>query len=100
MYTFIWSIQSPQSMPVRVEVRKLTPNRRDFADQVTAQAINAAVEGVAQQVRQQVSQISCDKHPSQVSYVTIVADRHRTMRIEKRFCCEDFSGRVDISVDR
>lgn len=87
-------------MSIQVKTRLLSPRKNDFTDEVISSTINIVVEGFADQVKGDVESMQCEKHPDQISYVTIIGNRHgQRISIEKEFCCDEFSQKVTIDVN-
>lgn len=87
-------------MPVSITTRKLTAWQNDLSDEIKVSMLNEVVEDYAAEAVRALSDLSCPKHPQQMSYITITADRNRTMIIEKKFCCPEFDQKVSLKLLR
>lgn len=87
-------------MSIRVNTKKLTPWQNDLPDQIKVDMVNQVAEDFAAEVREELGELRCGKHPSKISTVTIIADRTNTMVIKKKFCCPDFEKKVSVKLLR
>lgn len=87
-------------MPVSITTRKLTAWHNDLPDEIKVDMLNEIVEDFAAEAVKALSSLSCPKHPEQMSYITIAADRSRSMIMEKRFCCTEFEQKVSLKLKR
>ena len=87
-------------MPVSITTRKLTAWHNDLPDEIKVDMLNEIVEDFAAEATRALSELTCPKHPEQMSYITIVADRNQSMVIEKKFCCSEFEYKVSLKLKR
>ena len=85
-------------MPVSITTRKLTAWHNDLPDEIKVGMLNEVVEDYAAEAVTVLSHLTCPKHPQQTSHITIVADRNRSMVIEKKFCCPEFEHKVSLKL--
>ena len=87
-------------MSIKVNVRKLSPWRNDLPDQIRVEKLNEVAEDFAREITHQLGDLRCSEHPDEVSYLTVIADRHHTMLVEKTFCCQQFEKIVSRKIER
>ena len=85
-------------MPVSITTRKLNAWHNDLPDEIKVSVLNQVIDDYAAEAMRVLSDLHCPKHPQEMSYITIVADRARSMVIEKKFCCRDFEQRVSLKL--
>jgi hypothetical protein len=87
-------------MPLRITTKKLIPWHHDFPDEIKVQMLNEVVDDYATEVVNALGDLYCPKHPGEISYIIIIADRVQSMIIEKKFCCPQFEEKVSLKLKR
>ena len=85
-------------MSIKVNIRMLTPWRKDAADIIRVEKLNEVATDYAQELANELGPLKCSHHPEQDSYVTVIADRANYMIIEKQFCCIEFEKKVGLKI--
>ena len=80
-------------------MKKLMPKNNDLGDVLLSEGINAAVESFVNELKRNLSNAECEDHPNSMSRITVVADRKKTIIVEKDFCCRKFNDLVQIKID-
>ena len=87
-------------MPIKVTIRKLTQWRNDLPDQIRVEKLNEVAEDFAAEIRSELGNMQCKKHPDETSYITIVPYRTGSVSVEKKFCCAEFEKKVAPKIER
>ena len=82
-------------MPITVHIKKLAAWQNDLPDQIKVEKLNEVAEDFAQEIKKEIGSLQCQQHPEQVSHVTVIADRHNSMVIQKKCCCPEFEKKVN-----
>lgn len=87
-------------MPITVHIKKLAAWQNDLPDQIKVEKLNEVAEDFAQEIKKELGSLQCQQHPEQVSHVTVIADRHNSMVIQKKCCCPEFEKKVSRKIER
>lgn len=97
---FFYRQQTLLIMPIHISTRKLTARRNDLPDQIKVEMLNEVVEEFAREAKKELANLICKKHPDEISYITIIADRNNNMTLKKKFCCPEFDKKVSLKIQR
>ena len=63
-------------MSIKVTIRRLAQWRNDLADQIKVEKLNEVAEDFADEIRRELGNLQCKKHPDETSQVTIIQDEN------------------------
>ena len=87
-------------MPLSIRIKKLSPWHHDLPDEIKVDMLNEVVQDYATEVVNALGDLYCPKHPNEMSFITIIADRVQSIIIEKKFCCPQFEEKVSMKLKR
>lgn len=87
-------------MAIQINTVKLAAWQNDLADQIKVEMLNEVAVQFASEVKKALENAKCQKHPDQISYVTIVPHRKKNMIIKTKFCCPEFDKKMSVKIER
>lgn len=80
---------------IKLNVRLLSKGSGNALQNMPIILGNKLAEATKEKLEARLKKTSCEKHPQEISSITIVADKRGMPKIEKgKFCCEYFSKSI------
>lgn len=86
-------------MGLKFKTVKIRSNRNDWSKELMADVTNAAVEGVKEELENELMDVECEVHKQNTRGTITVLGKQHGKRIAfqfSNFCCSDFKNSIEI----